>query len=159
MKAAVRGVARGLGTGRARSNNLKKSKKQLASQLSPAPQRGSLANWHWRTTTPAFVGPGVAGESGSIVSRRRTARGRLSPMAERYSQLPGLLAQRERAALGLLRNGYDWRLSLGMRFQFAHIFLRPDTPSSHLLFLCHSDSLQFGRGRLSRPWRFTSNFS
>jgi hypothetical protein len=79
-------------------------------------------------------------------------------MAERYSQLPSLLAQRERAALGLLRNGYDRRLSLGMRFQLAHVFLRPDTPSSHLLFLCHSDSLQFGRGRLSRPWRFTSNF-
>jgi len=81
--------------------------------------------------------PGAAGESGSIVLRTSNRPRPLSPMPERYSQLPGLLAQRERAAFGLLRNGYDRRLSLGMRFQLANVFLRPDTPSSHLLFLCH----------------------
>src|SRR5215510_2625036 len=68
---------------------------------------------------------------------------------ERYSQLPGLLTQRERAALRQPRNPGDRRLGAGVVLELANVFLRPEAPRPPHLLLCHPDSLQLGTRRLS----------
>src|SRR5215510_15542769 len=75
---------------------------------------------------------------------RWAVRDQLPSMPEGNSQLPGLLTQRERAALRQPRNLGDRCLVPGMRLELANVFLRPEAPRPPFHLLCHRDSLQGG---------------
>src|SRR5262245_64639446 len=113
-----------------------------------------LGGGSWRKATNEHSSsPSLLGSPSSVQHGLRNSplgrRDASASVPEGYSQLPGLLTQRERAAFRQPRNPGDRRLGARVLFEFANVFSRPEAPRPPHLLLCHPNSLQLGTRRLS----------